>query len=183
MRALEQLKNEHRSIERVLQALGGLCRRLEAEEAVPAEPLGQVIEFIRSYADGCHHDKEEKHLFPLLERSGLPREGGPTGVMLREHEMGRELVREMDAARAALQSGEAGAGRRFAVAGRGFIDLLTAHIHKEETVLFPMTERVLDASALGDLDAAFGRVQEKFGEATHTRYREMSRALMREWGD
>jgi hemerythrin-like domain-containing protein len=144
--------------------------------------VGQVLDFIRSYADGCHHDKEEKHLFPLLERSGLPREGGPTGVMLREHEMGRELVREMGTAAQGLTAAEAGAGRKFAAAGRRFVDLLTAHIQKEETVLFPMTERVLDPAAAAELEAAFGEVEERVGEAIHTRYREMAAALERAWG-
>ena len=34
----------------------------------------------------------------MMEAKGFPREGGPTGVMLHEHELGRAHVRGMDEA-------------------------------------------------------------------------------------
>jgi len=60
--------------------------------------------------DRFHHAKEEVFLFPSLESHGMPREGGPTGVMFVEHEIGRQLVREMEGSVAAGLKGETGSG-------------------------------------------------------------------------
>jgi hemerythrin-like domain-containing protein len=53
----------------------------------------QGVDFVRNFADRCHHAKEEENLFPRMEARGVPRDGGPIGVMLFEHEEGRAYVR------------------------------------------------------------------------------------------
>ena len=74
----EILSDEHRVIERVLNALDRLT-------AVPVNPSleqwRKALEFLRNFADQCHHFKEEKVLFPAMEEHGIPREGGPIGMM------------------------------------------------------------------------------------------------------
>ncbi|MGQ9493468.1 MAG: hemerythrin domain-containing protein [Anaerolineae bacterium] len=95
MRATEQLMEEHRAIETVLNILENVCQRLETGKAVDAEHLEHILEFIRIFADRCHHGKEEDLLFPAMEKAGIPREGGPIGVMLIEHVQGRNYVRGM----------------------------------------------------------------------------------------
>ena len=88
----EILSDEHRVIERVLDAL----QRLTAVPVNPSlEQWRKALEFFRHFADQCHHFKEEKVLFPALEEHGIPREGGPIGMMLAEHEEGRGHVRSM----------------------------------------------------------------------------------------
>jgi hemerythrin-like domain-containing protein len=82
-------------IERVLGALDALTRRPVVES------LGdwkKALDFIRHFADECHHFKEEQVLFPAMEEHGIPKEGGPIGMMLIEHEEGRGYVRDMAAA-------------------------------------------------------------------------------------
>ena len=177
--ALEILRREHRNIERALRALEGLCQHLEIEKPVAPEPLQQVLEFIRAYADRCHHAKEEEHLFPLLEERGIPRHGGPIGVMLHEHEKGRELVRRMGEAAEAYNGGNAAAGKVFAEAARAFIELLDEHIGKEENVLFPLAGRVLDAAAAADLTTAFRQAMEESGSCEH--YERMAASLEAAW--
>lgn len=61
------------------------------EKRVPVEPLEQLLNFFRVFADLCHHGKEEQYLFPALEAAGIPRESGPAGVMLAEHAEGPRL--------------------------------------------------------------------------------------------
>jgi len=46
-------------------------------------------------ADKCHHGKEEVHLFPFLEKRGVPARGCPMGALLHEHEQGRTLVTQL----------------------------------------------------------------------------------------
>ena len=59
----------------------------------PARAGGQVLRLrCTNYVDRCHNQKEEQHLFPLLEQRGIPRQSGPLAVMLAEHEQPSELL-------------------------------------------------------------------------------------------
>ncbi len=65
------------------------------------QSLNDLIEFMRTYADRCHHGKEETYLFPALERSGVPLTGCPVGALRHEHQAGRALVGQLAQAVAA----------------------------------------------------------------------------------
>ena len=67
----------------------------------------------------------------------MPVEVGPIAVMLEEHRVGREFVRRMAEA---LHNGGGGGGAEFADAGRGYIELIRAHIAKEDGILFEMAD-------------------------------------------
>jgi hemerythrin-like domain-containing protein len=164
------LRKEHDAILRMLEVTEEAARRLDAGRPVAPETLAGLLEFFRLFADRCHHGKEEDLLFPLLEKKGLPRAGGPVGVMLYEHEEGRALIRGMAEAAEAYGGGDAAAARRWARAARGYVDLLRDHIAKENNVLFVMAENLLTPAEQADLASAFERVEEeKMGAGTHER--------------
>ena len=99
-RVSDELMQEHRLIERVLDALETATRHLENGQAVRAEFFIDAAAFIAGFADGCHHKKEEGVLFGAMIESGLPRTDGPLDMFLEEHVLGRALTRGMrDAAR------------------------------------------------------------------------------------
>lgn len=164
------LRKEHEGILRMLDATDEVVRLLYRGERVAPETLTGLLEFFRLFADRCHHGKEEDLLFPLLEKKGLPRAGGPIGVMLDEHEQGRALVREMVEAAEAYGRDTPEAGRRWAEAARGYATLLRQHIHKENNVLFMVAENLLSNAEQQELARAFEKVEEeKMGPGTHER--------------
>lgn len=146
------LRAEHQIILRVINVLKRLVDRSKAGGAFEAAAFGRCVEFFRLFADACHHAKEEDMLFPMLESRGIPREGGPIGVMLYEHQLARGFTRDMAEALAAIERGEADGRQRFHTAAGQYIDLLTNHIFKEDNVLFRMGDHVLtdeDQRSLG----------------------------------
>jgi hemerythrin-like domain-containing protein len=149
------LKAEHQVILRVVRVLTGLMDHWEQTGAFAGAPLGKCVDFLRLFADACHHGKEEDLLFPVLEARGIPRDGGPIGVMLYEHQMGRRLTAEMAAAWPAAAAGDSEARRRFHGAARQYIDLITNHIFKEDNVLFNMGARVMSSEDRTELEARF----------------------------
>lgn len=168
------LKEEHRVIERVLAVLEEAATRLERGEQLPKGLFPKAVEFVRGFADRCHHGKEEGSLFPILERQGIPREGGPIGVMLFEHEEGRRWVTVMDEAGARYSRGEEAAREDLIEGARGYSQLLRAHIGKEDNVLFPMADQVLSETDQADLLERFEAVeQEDMGEGVHERYHQL----------
>jgi hemerythrin-like domain-containing protein len=147
---LDMLRDEHVVILRVVDALERWLNRLEAGKSAPAETLENAVAFIKGFADGCHHRKEEDLLFPALEEGGP---FGPVAVMLEEHDEGRSYVRGLTEG---LHHLESDSGRKSVLTnGRQYVALLRAHIDKENEVLFPLSERMLSDDAMHGLAHAF----------------------------
>ncbi len=183
MKPTDILRAEHRVIEQVLAVLEKMATQAEASKSVDVESARQVIDFIRHFADRCHHAKEEDRLFPALEARGFPRHGGPTGVMLAEHEMGRECVRDMDRALGELDHAPEAALSTFVTAARRYVALLREHIGKEDNVLFVLAERTIEEDAQAQLLSEFEAVEkEHVGEHVHEKYVQLAESLMERYG-
>lgn len=154
------LRHEHELILRAIALAEGVGGKLVAGEAVERSTLTWLIEFFRTFADKCHHWKEEQHLFPALARRGVPVEGGPIGVMLAEHEEGRRLLRLM----------AEGSDREAAGAVKAYAALLRAHIDKENGILFPLAEQVLSEAEQQGLADGFDAIEQTMlGSGAHER--------------
>lgn len=147
------LRDEHRVILRALDVLEMAAAQLARGRPLPDGWWQEIVAWLRSFADKNHHAKEEAALFPAMVKAGVPSEGGPIAVMLEEHERGRALVRAMEAGDAAARSAKA----------REYIALLREHIDKENGVLFPMADAVLDDRAQGALAREFEAVEAEQG--------------------
>lgn len=173
MTPTEELRHEHKVI---LLVLEGAERMAVSPGEADRATLGEMVDFFVNFVDRCHHTKEEKHLFPKLEERGILHEGGPIGVMLDEHGRGRGLV-------AAIKDGlGTGPGEATSAALKGnlraYVDLLRAHIDKENGVLFVMAEKVLTTEEQHDLSRAFERVEaEEIGEGVHEKYHQLAHRL------
>jgi hemerythrin-like domain-containing protein len=171
------LMGEH---ELILQALDALGKRLEEmKEPTPAdrEYFEKAVEFLREFADKCHHGKEEDILFKRMAERGFPTHGGPIAVMLSEHQTGRAFIRGMAEAAAKIGS-DPRAGSELRANGLGYIELLRNHIAKENQVLFPMADRTLSTEDQHDLAHAFERFEEReTGAGVHERMIELLREL------
>ena len=175
------LKHDHRVIEQGLRALEGVCVRFAAGEQVPPAALGRLLDFIQTYADRHHHRREEEMLFPALERCGIPRAGGPLGAMLREHERERGLVEELGREVAAYQAGLPDARWRVVETARQMIELLVAHIQKEDQILFRIAEEVLDDADKEALSREFKQAAAQFGPGVLEQYERIAAELEQEW--
>lgn len=182
MKPTEILSSEHRVIEQVLDCLERIIAEASAAGQLDAASAKDAVSFFRTFADQCHHAKEEVHLFPAMEAKGFPRDGGPTGVMLTEHEAGRGCVRTMSEAIDAAAAGDGAALRRFAEAGAGFISLLRQHIEKEDHCLFSMANEVLTDEDQSALMAKFGKAEETMGHGTHEKFLAIAGALAEKYG-
>lgn len=157
------LREEHVVILRALAVLESATARLARGAALPDGWWAELIEWLRAFADRNHHAKEERALFPAMARAGVPAgSGGPIGVMLEEHAEGRALVQAMAAG---------GPGER-AVAARKYIELLRNHIDKENGVLFPLADAVLEDDARRALGRDFEAVGDELGRGASISYAE-----------
>ncbi len=180
-KATAVLRHEHEAILRMLDVADEVSRRVERGVPVAPEVFSGLVEFFRLFADKCHHGKEEDLLFPALEGKGFPRQGGPVGVMLIEHDQGRAYMKEMAAVSEEIARGNAHAASRWITAARGYSDLLRAHIQKENNILFVMAERVLSDDEQAELARGFEKVEvDKMGQGTHERLHGVMDKLVKE---
>jgi hemerythrin-like domain-containing protein len=177
MKPTEQLIAEHHAVHVAVQLLDKVVAALAAKSEA-AEHLGQLLDFLKVFVDRCHHGKEEDVLFPELERRGVKRDGGPIGVMLMEHEAGRGHVRAMSDGLDRLLRGEADAVTAIQEHARAYRDLLRAHIHKENNVLFPMADRLVPDDVATRVVEQFEEIErDRVGEGKHDAYHAMLHRL------
>lgn len=180
MEATKILMEEHRVIERILSSLEASAARLEGGHAVRPGIFLDAADFIKEFADGCHHRKEEGVLFPAMESAGIPRHGGPIQVMLAEHEEGRRLTRAMREAAEKLSAGDPHAENQVVSSARGYAMLLRQHIAKEDGVLFPMADHVIGRDQQADIAKEFERIEREETAGLHEKYLAVARALENE---
>ena len=154
-KAIEVLMNEHRLIEQVLGSLETFAWEVEAGLTPERSVLADYGAFLRSFADACHHGKEEDILFQRMSERGFSRESGPVAVMLHEHRVGRGHV-------SVLCEAGGGTGPLAAVETQfvlehafAFIPLLRTHILKEDRILYPMAMRVLAGPEMDAMETDF----------------------------
>jgi hemerythrin-like domain-containing protein len=112
-----------------------------AEGTLDVSAARQAIDFFRNFGDRCHHTKEERFLFPLMEARGFAGEYGPIDRMLYEHVLGRQYLDALARATEAVAAGSQEAVSRFAYRARDYSYWLRGHIAKEDHRLFPLANQ------------------------------------------
>ena len=183
MKATDTLMEEHRVIERVIAALEAGADQLESGKTVRPEFFLDAAAFIKGFADGCHHKKEEGVLFQSMFAFGAPPQGGPVNVMLAEHEMGRTYTRGLRSAAERLSQGDQNAKQEVIHFARSYAALLRQHILKEDQILFPMANQLIPQAYQEKVYQDFEKVEhEETGEGVHEKYLALAEALENEAG-
>ncbi|MFZ1363301.1 MAG: hemerythrin domain-containing protein [Brachymonas denitrificans] len=144
--AIDDLMHEHDAILASFQLLDGMSHTLAVGKQISADDAAQFVAFLREFGDKCHHGKEEGFLFPAMIEAGLPQQSGPIAVMLHDHTQGRAWMQAMEDALAPAFNPDA-----FVSALHSYVLLMRSHIAKENNVLFPMAENILEADQLQTL--------------------------------
>lgn len=175
MTATQQLKKEHQAVRLALIFLEMLRIQIENKKTIDVEKFEKLLEFFKIFVDKCHHGKEENFLFPELEKAGIPREDGPIGVMLTEHEFGRDYIRIIEEN---IQSYKTKPDenniKKISEAIKGYVELLEQHIYKENNVLFAMADIHLPEKLQEELFEKFEEFELKeIGPGKHDEFHRM----------
>ena len=156
--ATQNLENDHVYIIRLLDVV----EKMVINCATDTAHMEMVVNLIKTYADGFHHAKEEKVLFPLLVEKGFSNEQGPVSVMLHDHVEGREFVKGISERIDVYKAGNVSALPEIYQYMQGYVDLLRAHIGKENNVLFRMADKALSNDEQLELLNKFGSIEKQF---------------------
>ena len=128
---------EHRLIERMIAVLDTHVKTVPEPALIDLTLIDKGVDFLRSYADRCHHGKEEDILFKALEQKKLTAEEMKVySELVEEHAVARATVRSIAAAREKALSGDTAAFKEIASLVRKVGILYPAHIIKEDKHFF-----------------------------------------------
>jgi len=155
MKATANLENDHVHILKLCDVM----ERIIHEDNVDLSHLEDIVDIIRSYADGLHHKKEEELLFPKMSEKGFSMHSGPIAVMLNDHEAGRSYVRGIVDGITAYKSGNLAEKKVIYANMQGYAELLRNHIAKENNILFRMADNYLSDEEQQSLLAGFLEIE------------------------
>jgi len=178
MKATAILREEHRLIQDVLDALERGAKKLAEGAQLPDDFFTNVLDFIRCFADDAHHRKEEGVLFKAMIRHGFSEETGPVAVMLHEHDEARRFTQMLLESTDKLRRGDANAREEVIMYALAYVRLLRQHIMKENNILFDMADRIIPEAEYAQIDAGFETIErEEIGPAVHAKYRALAGEL------
>src|SRR5689334_16217048 len=96
MKSTSVLMAEHETILKALHILEAVSAEIERGKPVNGDDIESLLAFLRTFADGSHHVKEEAIFFPALLQAGMTLQDGPLRVMTYEHQQGRALTAAME---------------------------------------------------------------------------------------
>lgn len=167
-KATQDLRNEHEDILYVLRILDQMMLSKDRDEKDMLHYYDELMYFLKTFVDKCHHGKEENYLFKELIKKGGPDEAALVRRMLKEHAEGRELIAEMN-----QYLGEKDV-KGFHRAAAPYRDLLRSHIEKETNELFPVSDTMIDEAEQDSLFQKFEDYEENvMGHGIHEKLHAM----------
>ena len=167
------LMADHEQTEKVIDALEKVWREGAPEPAL----VKKAVRYFSEFADACHNQKEEQHLFPRLTAAGMPSHGGPLGVMLMEHERSKQLLGEFCDLGDRVVAGDSAAGGEMVNVFLEYGALLKNHYWKENDILYPMARRALGADDAAANVAGIVAIEDSLGADTRARFQALAREM------
>jgi hemerythrin-like domain-containing protein len=128
---------EHRLIERMVKLMAGELPRMEEKWGVNIGFLSEAIDFIRTYADRCHHGKEEDILFrDLAAKSLSPEHLKKMDELVEEHISARKIVSRLADAKERYARTQRDGFQEIKTCLAELVEFYPAHIEKEDKHFF-----------------------------------------------
>ena len=169
MMPIAPLMIEHRLIERMIHVMRTEVEAIHKTGRLRPEFIDQAVDFIRMYADRCHHGKEEDILFQLLARTAISDRYRQTMEELREeHVRAREMTARLVAAKDRHLLGDSAALGDVMTIMKGLVDFYPVHIEKEDRHFFIPCMAYFSSREQDDMLEAFWEFDKRL---IHEKYR------------
>ena len=155
MKAIQKIRDEHRSISAVLHALKQLARDAQDARVQPEFAVFRaMIHYIDEFPEVLHHPKEDAFLFPPLV-ARVPEMKNTVDLLRREHEQGARLVRELERALVFFEDSWPAGGKEFLATVDAYADFHWRHMRREEQEILPVAEKYFTERDWAAIDEAF----------------------------
>ena len=176
MLPIASLMIEHKEIERLIILMQKEGNRIKEDKLTDIDFIDDCIDFIKTYAERCHHGKEDGILFKGLEKKELAAEHLKVLKQLaKEHKYTRDITSNLVAARNNYSESEDDASKQIFAFEiheyiEEFIDFYPKHIIKEEKDFFPLCMDYFTDTEKKEMVDKFWEFDRKL---IHEKYRKM----------
>jgi hemerythrin-like domain-containing protein len=137
MMPIGPLMIEHRVIERMIEVMRQKVQQWEREEKADTSFIETAVDFIRTYADRCHHGKEEDILFRDLGNKPISKDHKRIiEELMADHRKGRNLTGRLVEANVAYRNGDDKAVFTIFDCVKSLVEFYPKHIEKEDRHFF-----------------------------------------------
>ena len=162
MKIIDLLINEHKYVSRMLVVIRKVCFNFIENNEIDYEDFNKMISFVKNFADGHHHQKEEIFLFnKMVEQLGDTGKNVITHGMLVEHDLGRSYIRNLIEALEKYKNGQKESKLDIIANAISYATLLENHIHKEDNVIFNFAKRALNEELLKSINEECNKYEEE----------------------
>ena len=149
MDMIQLMMDEHQNILKMLEVVRNAMIKFMDEDQLDQNDVRDMFDFVKHYADGHHHGKEEIFLFDeMIESIGPVADKLITHGMLVEHDFGRMYVMNTLEALKAYLDGNKDKKIDIISNAMAYCELLKRHIDKEDRVVFTLAKRSLDPDTI-----------------------------------
>jgi len=145
MRATEILFEEHRRIRSLLDCLSKLILISNQGGGFDVGAAEELFDLFEAFADGSHQEKEETCLFPRLRMRASGKEASVLEKLVNEHAEDRVGLAGLRSKLQVALLGDVAMKREFLSDADTYVAMQRNHMKAENTVAFPMAERILSA--------------------------------------
>jgi hemerythrin-like domain-containing protein len=168
---------EHRLIEKLIARLGAEVEHIRSGTTVDPVFIDRAVDFIRTYADRCHHGKEEDILFRDLAGKQLSAEHAKTmQELVDEHVRARGLVRALVRAKERYVQGDHSAVQDITELLLEISAFYPVHIEKEDRHFFLPVMSYFDQEERARMFAQFEAFDRQL---IHEKYTQVAEDLCR----
>ncbi|HEX9672617.1 MAG TPA: hemerythrin domain-containing protein [Burkholderiales bacterium] len=154
-KTMDIIRDEHRSIAAILHGMEYLVDRIRMRKAkIDPRVFRAMIYYLDTFSERMHHPKEDRFLFSALRNRGGDA-AAAVADLEREHAAGGNALRRLEQCLVRYEEGGDREFQAFAEAVAKFVREYRNHMHKEESIVFPMAERLLSAQDWQAIDRAF----------------------------
>jgi hemerythrin-like domain-containing protein len=170
------LRVEHRLIEKLIKLMEKQAIKIRKNKLADIEFIDDCIDFIKTYADWCHHGKEEDILFRGLKDKKLSDEHRKiVNSLIKEHDYARKITSKLVQERNNYMNSANEAEKQiisFEIYGhlKALISFYPEHIRKEDKEFFQPCMEYFTARQKKEMLQQF---QEFDRELIHKKYQEL----------
>jgi len=171
MMPIGPLMIEHRLIEKMIAVMKEHLKAIEEQSHIPSGFIEATVDFIRTYADRCHHGKEEDILFRELKKKSMsPQHKRTMEELIEEHVWGRNTTKALLESYTSYRHGNAESLSGVIAHLKELIDFYPVHIEKEDRHFF---RPVMEYFTQEERDAMLEEGFEFDQKLIHEKYRDI----------
>lgn len=179
MKAIQKIRDEHRSLSAVLHALKQLARDAQDARVKPDfRVFRAMIHYIDEFPEQLHHPKEDQFLFPAVAQRA-PGAKKVIEALQAEHRDGARLIRELERALVFFEDGWPAGAAEFLRTVDAYSDFHWRHMRREELEVLPMAEKHLTKQDWAAIDEAFDVNHDPIAGVKEKDFREIFSRIVR----